>query len=138
MIRDGDAFGATSMDAQLDTFPPGATTLHLAPADVWNRFKDLPEYLPDAFAADGFVHCTNGDEELLAVGNRYYRGDPRPYLVLTIAFDKLRSPIRYDDAKRLFPHVYGPINRDAIVGARHVNRDQDGAFVSIATDETVL
>jgi uncharacterized protein (DUF952 family) len=126
------------MDAESDQFPPGATTLHLLPHEVWERAKNLPEYVPEAFAADGFVHCTNGDDEMVAVGNRYYRGDPRPFLVLTIAVDALRSPVRYDDVKRLFPHVYGPINREAVIGARRVIRDRDGVFVSISSDETTL
>jgi uncharacterized protein (DUF952 family) len=126
------------MSRQSDDFPAGATTLHLLPAETWDKARALSEYVPDAFAADGFVHCTNGDEELLAVGNRYYRSDPRPYLVLTLAIDKLTSAVRYDDANRLFPHVYGPINREAVVGARAVNRAADGTFVSISSEETPL
>jgi hypothetical protein len=31
----------------------------------------------------------------------------------------------------LFPHIYGPINRDAIVAVRQVERDATGAFVAI-------
>lgn len=33
-----------------------------------------------------------------------------------------------DDAPALFPHIYGPINRDAIVGMRQAVRGADGAF----------
>lgn len=117
-----------------DEFPPGATTLHLLPADVWARTRDEPSYTPDAFAADGFVHCTNGDDELIAAGNRYYRSDPRPFLALTISIDRLTSPARYDDAARIFPHVYGPINREAMIAARTVNRDSDGEFLSISSN----
>ena len=126
------------MPKQSDDFPRGATTLHLLPSETWSKARTLPEYVPEAFATDGFIHCTNGDDELVAVGNRYYRSDPRSFLVLTIAIDKLTSPVRYDDASRLFPHVYGPINRGAIVAARVVNRAADGAFLSIASEETPL
>ncbi len=119
-------------------FPPGATTLHLAPAQVWDRFADQRSYTPDTFEADGFVHCTDGDDNLLAVGNRYYTTDPRPFLALTIAIDKLASPVRYDDPGRIFPHIYGPINRDAIVSRRSVTRGADGSFLAIADDEVAL
>ena len=39
-------------------------------------------YLPAAYAEDGFVHCTDGDPEMVAVANRFYREDPRPFLLL--------------------------------------------------------
>jgi uncharacterized protein (DUF952 family) len=130
--------GASPVSESSNDFPPDATTLHLLPVEAWRKARDLPEYVPDAFAADGFVHCTNGDEELVAVGNRYYRDDARPFLALTVAIDKLTSPIRYDDANRVFPHIYGPINREAIVAARGVNRSADGSFLSISSEETPL
>jgi uncharacterized protein (DUF952 family) len=119
-------------------FPPGATTLHLIPAEVWERASSQPSYTPEAFAVDGFVHCTDGDANLVAVGNRYYIGDQRPYLALTIAIDKLTSPVRYDDPGRMFPHIYGPINRAAVIAKRSVTRDRDGSFIAIADDETAL
>jgi uncharacterized protein (DUF952 family) len=122
----------------MSDFPIGATTLHLIPEEIWNRAANQSSYTPDAFAADGFVHCTDGDENLIAVGNRYYTGDPRPYLALTIAIDKLTSPVRYDDPGRIFPHIYGPINRAAVVSKRSVTRGSGGSFVAIADDETAL
>ena len=32
------------------------------------------DYLPAAFAADGFIHCSPSDEVMLAVANAYYAG----------------------------------------------------------------
>jgi hypothetical protein len=32
----------------------------------------------------------------------------------------------------LFPHIYGPLNRDAIMGIRRVVRGADGAFIGFA------
>lgn len=122
----------------MSDFPPGATTLHLIPAEVWDRSSNQSSYTPDAFAADGFVHCTDGDDNLVAVGDRYYTGDPRPFLALTVAIDKLTSPVRYDDPGRIFPHIYGPVNRAAVIAKRSVIRDDDGLFLAIAGDETAL
>lgn len=130
--------GRVEVMAAMNDFPVGATTLHLAPEDVWTRAAGAESYVPDAFAADGFVHCTNGDENLIAVGNRYYTADPRPFLALTITIDRLTAPIRYDDPARTFPHIYGPVNRAAIVAMRTVIRDGDGEFIAIADDEVAL
>ena len=119
-------------------FPMGSTTLHLIPEAIWAEFEGAEQYVPEAFGADGFVHCTNGDLELISVGNRYYASDPRPYLALTIAIDRLTSAIRYDDPARTFPHIYGPVNRAAVIARRSMLRDVSGTFVAIADDEAAL
>ena len=103
---------------------------HLAPSDVWERQKDAPEYLPEAFDDDGFIHCTNGLQELLAVANRYYAADKRPYRALILKVEKIESPVQYDDPEETFPHIYGPLNTSAVVGMLDAKRDEDGTFIS--------
>lgn len=41
------------------------------------------------------------------------------------------APVPADDAV-LFPHIYGPLNRDAIMGIRRLLREADGRFVGYA------
>ena len=106
-----------------------AFTLHLAPEERWAATDAADDYTPEGFAEEGFVHTTLGDDEVLAVGNRYYAGDPRPHLVLTVALDRLDAPWRFDEAGPLYPHVYGPLTRDAVTGVRRARRDADGRFV---------
>ncbi len=84
------------------------------------------------------MHCTDGDDNLIAVGNRYYASDPRPFLALTISIDRLTSPVRYDDENRIFPHIYGPVNREAVVARRSVTRSANGSFIAIADDEDAI
>jgi uncharacterized protein (DUF952 family) len=114
--------------ANLD-HPP--ITFHLVPRDVWEARSSGNQYLPDAFDSDGFIHCTDGEDEVIAVGNRYYTGDPRAYVVLSIARDRLAAPVRYEDPAHVFPHIYGPLNLDAVVAVRSVRRDDQGRFVEI-------
>lgn len=109
-----------------------ARTYHLVPAEVWLAIDPATDYVPEAFAADGFIHTTHDPAELAAVGNRSYRGDPRPYLVLHIDTARVRAPIRIEDAAGRYPHIYGPLNRDAIVAVTEAPRDPDGAFRSPA------
>ena len=103
-------------------------TYHLVPRDEFD--PDAAEYRPVAFAGEGFVHTTRDPALLAAVGNRYYRGDPRPYLVLTIDLERVRAPWRYDDAGEDFPHVYGLLNREAIVRVHPAPRSADGTFTA--------
>jgi uncharacterized protein (DUF952 family) len=108
-------------------------TYHLVPEEVWRARSKSFAYLPEAYEADGFIHCTDGETEVIAVGNRYYTGDPRDYVVLTISREKLASPVKYEDPARIFPHIYGPLNLDAVVDVRPVLRDEDGTFLAIGS-----
>lgn len=107
-------------------------TYHLAPTDVWERQKDASTYLPEAYEQDGFIHCTNGLDELVAVGNHYYKNDRRPFLVLILKLSKIESLVRYDDREEVFPHVYGALNTNAVVGLLVARREEDGTFISYA------
>ena len=108
------------------------TYLHLTPVEVWDRQRDGDSYTPEAYAADGFIHCTLGDDEVIAVGNRYYHGDPRPYVVLDIDPARLSSPVRFEDPGAVYPHIYGPLNVAAVTSVRPVIRDNTGTFIDLA------
>jgi len=107
------------------------TTYHLTPESVWESQADVPSYRPEAFEREGFIHCTDGLENVLAAGNRYYTSDTRPYVVLIIATDRITAPITYDDPERIFPHIHGTLNRDAVTAVKPILRDSDGTFTGI-------
>lgn len=107
---------------------------HLVPSDVWDGQQHAPEYLPEAYDDDGFIHCTHGLDELLAVANRYYMGDSRPYKVLILKVELIDPPMRYDDPGEVFPHIYGPLNTNAVVGMLDAKRGEDGRFISFFRD----
>ena len=79
-------------------------------------------YVPEAFAADGFVHCTDGEDAVIDTANRYYRDDARAYVVLSIDIDALSAAGAYEDAERIFPHVYGPIETAAVTAGPRRSR----------------
>ena len=103
-------------------------TLHLVPEAVWDAHDPVEPYLPAAYADDGFVHCTDGDDEMVAVANRFYRDDARPFLLLTLDLDRTGSPWRFDDLSGIYPHVYGPIDPSSVLEVRRMVRDEDGRF----------
>lgn len=103
-------------------------TLHLVPQAVWEAHDPTTPYLPAAYAEDAFVHCTDGDAEMVVVANRFYAADPRPFLLLTLDLERTGSPWRFDDPGRTYPHVYGPIDPSSVVEVRRMARDPDGAF----------
>jgi uncharacterized protein (DUF952 family) len=106
-------------------------TLHLVPEDVWLAQNGASRYLPDGFAAEGFIHCTDGDELVVEVGNRYYRDDPRPYLVLEVDLERVEAPVVYEDDERRYPHIYGPLECLAVRRVFRIERAADGTFIAI-------
>ena len=105
-------------------------TLHLVPEAVWEAQDPAAPYVPVAYAEDGFVHCTDGDDEMVAVANRFYRDDPRSFLLLTLDLDRTGSMWRFDDAERRYPHVYGPIDPVSVLEVRRMLRDPGGQFLA--------
>jgi uncharacterized protein (DUF952 family) len=103
---------------------------HLVPVEAWQSAPADEPFRAASLDAEGFVHLTHRMVDLVEVANRYYRDDPRPQLVLTIALRWLTSPWRYDGDER-YPHVYGPLDRAAITEVRPIARERDGTFLPI-------
>lgn len=107
---------------------------HLAPLEVWNHQKVAGTYVPEAYEQDGFIHATNGLETLLWVANQFYTSDTRPHTVLVLDAARLTSPMRYDDPNEEFPHIYGPLNADAVIGELSVERGENGGFLGFGDE----
>ena len=74
-------------------------------------------YSPESIENEGFIHCSRIDqvERTLAVHFK----DQDDLLLLSIAVPKVDAEIRDEglyDAGQTFPHIYGPLNLDAVVG----------------------
>jgi len=117
--------------------------LHLMAADAWRTWEQGCEYEPASLAAEGFVHCTAGDELMLAVANRFYGASAGELVAVALETERLTSEVRWESPAHpdgaaasadepQFPHVYGPLDRAAVVGARLVVRDGGGRFVGYA------
>ena len=101
---------------------------HLIPVEDLNEHADDAPVRPHSLAVEGFVHLTHRLDDLIDVANAFYRHEAGPHVVLTIDLERLIAAWRYDDDER-FPHVYGPLDRDAITGVEAIPRGPDGAFL---------
>lgn len=104
-------------------------TFHLTPLERWTGSEPREPFDAPSLATEGFVHCTDGVDAMVATANRFYADDLRPFVVLTVDLDALDVPWRYDDPGSPFPHIYGPIARAAILAISPIERDGDGRFV---------
>lgn len=88
---------------------------HIVLPDAWAAF-DTGIFRAASLETEGFIHCSFA-AQLDAVIARYYRDEPR-IVVLEIESDKLMSRVIKEPStgSEIYPHIYGPINRNAIVG----------------------
>ena len=106
--------------------PTVRTTYHLVPRGIWEAADD--PYAPASLAQEGFIHCTDGAEEVAATANRYFADQQDELLALVVDLDKVTAPVTYEDARRVYPHIYGPIPHEAVV--KVVRMPRDGVFLA--------
>jgi uncharacterized protein (DUF952 family) len=106
---------------------------HLVPQPVWDSLKDKNLYEPEAYSQDGFIHLTLGLDPLLKVANMFYTSDDRNFTVLVLDMNRIQAPVRFEDPEEIYPHIYGLLNTDAVIGQLAVIRDENGKFLEIET-----
>ncbi|GAB3641915.1 DUF952 domain-containing protein [Spirosoma arcticum] len=91
------------------------TIYHVVPAETWAKFDGEPIYAADSLESEGFIHLSE-QHQVAGVLSRYYRNVPG-LLLLHVDPAKLTHELRYEEAANgdRFPHVYGPVNKDAVV-----------------------
>lgn len=106
-------------------------TYHLVPETIWSATGPGAPYEAASLEPEGFAHCTDGVEPLGVTFDRYYADDQRTFLALTLDLDTLDVPWRYDVPGSPYPHIYGPIGRDAVLAVSRVERADDGRFAGL-------
>jgi uncharacterized protein (DUF952 family) len=101
---------------------------HIVPKSVWEQAPAGP-YRAASLATEGFIHCSSRGQ-VAWVANQFY-ADQDELLLLGIDVDRLSSPVRDEDPGigEHFPHVYGPIDRAAVVEVLPLERGPDGRWV---------
>lgn len=88
---------------------------HIVDAAKWNALGPREDYMGDTLATEGFIHCSTA-EQVPFVLEKFFRGKTG-LLLLEIDPTRLRSELRWEESEpgRSFPHVYGPIAKEAVV-----------------------
>jgi uncharacterized protein (DUF952 family) len=108
---------------------PRRLTYHLTPKAWWDDAdQDAPLRSP-TLASEGFIHCTDGAAEMVATANRHYAAVPGAFVIVTVDLDRVTSTWRVEDPGRIYPHIFGPIDRAAVVAVIVAPRAADGTFL---------
>jgi uncharacterized protein (DUF952 family) len=88
---------------------------HIVLPEVWEKFVDAFQFEAESLGTEGFIHCSYRNQ-LDDVLLRYYR-DVGRILILVINPHQLTSDLVAEPSTggEIYPHIYGPVNRSAIV-----------------------
>lgn len=88
---------------------------HIVTTEIWENFKDEDFYEAESLQTEGFIHCSFANQ-LEGVLERYYKNVGK-VLILEIETVKLTSKLVNEPSTNdeIYPHIYGEINRNAIV-----------------------
>lgn len=107
---------------------------HIATRTDWEHAQAGGEYTRSSagktLEEEGFIHASQASQ-VTRTANKFYREVPGELLVLVIDTESLRPEVRYEHvpgAELPFPHIYGPLNVDAVVEARPLAPQPDGTF----------
>jgi glutathione S-transferase len=110
---------------------------HIATAANWERALRAGAYtqstLERTLEQEGFIHASSASQ-VTRTANKFYRGVP-DLLLLSIDAGRLTAPLRYDEvpgSAEPFPHLYGPLNLDAVTAAVPFPPGPDGTFAFTA------
>ena len=110
---------------------------HIATAADWDEARRVGEYTTStrgrSLAEQGYIHAST-ERQVGPVANMIYTG-LTDLLVLVIDPSRVSSEIKYEPVHgwdEPFPHIYGPLNPDAVIEARPLDTSADGRFTFVA------
>ena len=118
-----------------------ATILHIAFVDQWEaalqagsyRWSTRGKSLDDGAT---FIHASR-PEQVAMVANFAYDDVAEPLCLLVIDTARLVSALCDEDLDGIgisFPHIYGPLNLDAVVAVRPYERGPDGRWPDVTAE----
>jgi uncharacterized protein (DUF952 family) len=112
--------------------------LHLTSRDEWLAAQKTGEYRSPSLPSEGFIHCST-EKQIVNVANSFYEGK-HGLVLLVIDPLQLKAKLRWEPpahptpqadlppTEELFPHIYGPINIEAVIKVIEFEPEHDGKF----------
>jgi uncharacterized protein (DUF952 family) len=105
--------------------------LHITRQESWVQAQASGFYSAETLSSDGFIHCSKVDQ-VLRVANSFYRHQT-DLVLLVIDQQKVKAELRWepgvDDPGDLYPHIYGPLNLDAVTSVFDFKSGENGKFL---------
>jgi uncharacterized protein (DUF952 family) len=111
---------------------------HITTRDAALESRQVGEYRAESLSNEGFIHLS-GIHQVLDVANNFYTGQ-HGLVLLEVDVSRLEAELKYEppvhppssasvpSTDQLFPHLYGPLNFDAVVAVYDIEPNPDGKF----------
>jgi uncharacterized protein (DUF952 family) len=110
---------------------------HITSRKAWDEAQGLGDYRAESLAVEGFIHCSTSSQ-VLPVAENFYKGQ-HGLVLLAIEPTLLSSEMKWEPPfggspppgvpeGDMFPHIYGPINLDAVAQVLDFEPDANSEF----------
>lgn len=114
------------------------TIVAIARREAWEQACRTGEYtqstIKTTLAEVGFIHCSFPDQTI-DIANRHFK-DEDDLVLLLIDESRVKAQVKHEGALSgrvgTFPHIYGPLNVDAVYSVLTLEKDGAGEFVTSA------
>ncbi len=111
--------------------------LHIIPLAQWEAARSIGLHAPETLQTEGFIHFST-PQQVLGVANKVFPGQTG-LVLLVVDTDRLTSRLKWEAPVHLvnvempptddrFPHLYGPLNLDAVVRVVDFPPRENGLF----------
>ncbi len=111
--------------------------VHITSRQEWVKAAAAGAYVAPSLASEGFIHCSTA-AQVVPVAREFY-GSQEGLVLLVIDPGLLTSALRWEPpsdgsvpagvpAGASFPHIYGPINLNAVVQVLDFEPELNGQF----------
>jgi uncharacterized protein (DUF952 family) len=102
---------------------------HITSRAEWQAAQTQGVYRAASLQTEGFIHCSTL-AQVAATANRFFASQ-RGLVLLVIDPARITAELRYErgqDVDDLFPHLYGPLNVEAVIRVSAFEPDAQGRF----------
>jgi uncharacterized protein (DUF952 family) len=106
-----------------------ATLYHIVQPEWWETFANKDYYESATLSEEKFIHLSTFEQINGTLAN-FFKGSTRLFL-LHIHVEKLTSELIFEDLYNhgsMYPHLYGRLNKDAIVEVQELLADAEGVL----------
>ncbi len=103
--------------------------LHACTRDLWDNAQAKGLFIVESLKSQGFIHCSETDT-ILRVANSNWNGR-KDLILLVIDTNKIAPLVKFEpdpESGTLYPHIYGPLNTDAVIEIKEFLPNQSGIF----------
>lgn len=114
------------------------TILHITQRANWEAAQKTGEYRTESLESEGFTHASTA-LQVMRVANKFYAGQS-DLVMLFIDTERVKPEVIWEaplhpgssqpdtSTSEKFPHIYGPLNIDAVISLIDFPLQPDGTF----------